>query len=193
MPESDAERSDRDAHWVESVRRGDSTAFEALFLTYYERLVRFVYGYVKTRSVAEEVVQDVFFNIWSQRERWEVKGAVRTYLYAATRNRALNRLRRGDLEQRWTDGGVDEADVAALVPRIALADERVELAELDAAIRQAIDRLPPRCRETFVLSRQHHLSYEQIALVMEISVKTVQEQIARALRSLRASLATWLE
>jgi RNA polymerase sigma-70 factor (ECF subfamily) len=192
MPESDAEPSDRDAQWVRSVRRSDTAAFEALFLTYYERLVRFVYGYVKSRSVAEEVVQDVFFNIWSQRDRWEVQGAVRTYLYAATRNRALNRIRRSALEQRWADG-MGEDDATAILPRIAQANERVELTELDAAIRHAIDQLPPRCRETFVLSRQHQLSYEQIAQVMQISVKTVQEQIARALRSLRTSLATWLE
>jgi RNA polymerase sigma-70 factor (ECF subfamily) len=193
MPESDAERSDRDAQWVQRVRHGDSPAFEGLFLAYYERLVRFVYGYVKTRSAAEEVVQDVFFNIWSHHERWEVQGAVRTYLYAAARNRALNRLRRSDLEQRWAESVADDEDVVAVVPRVPQANERVELVELDAAIRHAIDQLPPRCRETFVLSRQHHLSYEQIAQVMEISVKTVQEQIARALRSLRTSLAIWLE
>lgn len=192
MLESDAEPNDRDAQWVQSVRQGDSTAFEALFLTYYERLARFAYGYVKTRSAAEEVVQDVFLNIWSQRGRWAVQGALRTYLYAATRNRALNRLRRSQLEQRWADGVLDNDDVVAVVPRSPQANERVELAELDEAIRQAIDQLPPRCRETFVLSRQHHLSYEQIAQVMEISVKTVQEQIARALRSLRVSLAHWL-
>jgi len=193
MPESDAARADRDAQWAERVRRGDSTAFEALFLAYYERLVRFTYGYVKTRSGAEEVVQDVFLNIWAQRERWEVQGAVRTYLYAATRNCALNRIRRSELEQRWADGAGDEKDVTAIVPRVPQANEQTELAELDAAIQRAIEQLPPRCRETFVLSRQHHLSYEQIADVMDISVKTVQEQIARALRALRASLAGWLE
>jgi len=193
MPESDAERTDRDAQWVQGVRRGDSAAFEALFSAYYERLVRFTYGYVKTRSAAEEVVQDVFLNIWAQRERWDVQGAVRTYLYAATRNCALNRPRRSELEQRWSDGVGDEKDVTAIVPRVPQANEQAELAELDAAIRRAIDQLPPRCRETFVLSRQHHLSYEQIAEVMEVSVKTVQEQIARALRALRASLAGWLE
>lgn len=193
MPESDAERSDRDAQWVQSVRRGDSGAFEALFLAYYERLVRFTYGYVKTRSAAEEVVQDVFLNIWAQRDRWDVQGAVRTYLYAATRNRALNRIRRSELEQSWADGVGAEETVTAILPRVPQANEQAELAELDAAIRRAIDQLPPRCRETFVLSRQHHLSYEQIAAVMEISVKTVQEQIARALRALRASLAGWLE
>jgi RNA polymerase sigma-70 factor (ECF subfamily) len=67
------------------------------------------------------------------------------------------------------------------------------LAELDRAIRAAVDRLPPRCREAFQLSREHQLSYEQIAETMGTSVKTVQEQIGRALRALRSSLAEWLQ
>ena len=193
MPESDAERGDREAEWVRRIRRGDDAAFEALFLAYYERLVRFAYGFVKTRSAAEEVVQDLFLNVWARREQWAVHDTVRTYLYSATRNHALNRLRRGGLEQRWVESVVDADDTFAIIPRSAPANERVELAELDEAIRKAIDQLPPRARETFILSRQHNLSYEQIAEVMDVSVKTVQEQIWRTLRTLRVSLAGWLE
>jgi len=190
MPESDAER---EAEWVRGIQRGDNAAFEALFLAYYERLVRFAYGFVKMRSAAEEIVQDLFLTVWTRREQWAVHGAVQTYLYAATRNHALNWLRHGGTEQRWVASVVDGDDVRAVLPRSAPANERVELAELDEAIRQAIDRLPPRSRETFILSRQHYLSYEEIAQVMDVSVKTVQEQIWRALRTLRVSLASWLE
>jgi RNA polymerase sigma-70 factor (ECF subfamily) len=190
MPESDAER---EAEWVRGIQRGDNAAFEALFLAYYERLVRFAYGFVKTRSTAEEVVQDLFLSVWTRRAQWAVHDTIRTYLYSATRNHALNWLRHGGIEQRWAASVVDMDYAQAIVPRSVPANEQVELAELDEAIRQAIDRLPPRSRETFILSRQHHLSYEQIAQVMDVSVKTVQEQIWRALRTLRVSLASWLE
>lgn len=192
MAATDPRDSDVELQLIRRVRDGDSGAFETLFVTYYEPLLRFAFGYVKIPGVAEELVQDVFFHLWAQRERWDVQDTVRAYLYAATRNRSLNWLRRGALEQRWADrAGVDDAD--GIFPRSERADERLGVAELDAAIRAAIDRLPPRCRETFVLSREHHLTYEQIAEVMGISVKTVQEQIARALRALRAGLAPWLE
>jgi RNA polymerase sigma-70 factor (ECF subfamily) len=184
---------DRDAAWILRIRNDDSAAFEALFLAYHEPLLRFAHGYLKTRSATEEVVQDVFSNIWEKRVQWEVRDNVRTYLYAATRNGALNRIRRGELERRWAAAVVEAIDAPTVFPRVAHADERVELAELDDAIRRAIDCLPPRCRETFVLSRQHHLSYEQIGVTMGLSVKTVQEQMSRALRALRVSLADWLK
>ena len=192
MCPSDTHDSDKELAWARRIRAGDASAFESLFSAYYASLLRFTFGYVKARSVAEELVQDTFFHLWLQRERWEVRETVRAYLYTATRNRALNWLRRRAMEQRWTDNADDSTDVA-FVPRMERADERAQMTELDAAIHAAIDQLPPRCRETFVLSRQHHLSHEQIADVMGISVKTVQEQMGRALRALRHSLAEWLE
>ena len=201
MASSDPRNADVELELIRRVREGDTGAFEVLFTTYYEPLLRFALVYVKIRGVAEELVQDVFFHLWSQRERWDVQDTVRAYFYATTRNRALNWLRRGALEQRWADrvnadidadGDPDET-ARAIFPRSERADERLRVAELDAAIHAAVDRLPPRCREAFVLSREHHLTYEQIGEVMGISVKTVQEQIARALRSLRVSLASWLE
>lgn len=189
----DPHDSDHELELVHRIRGGDAAAFEALFTAYYEPLLRFAFGYVKTRGVAEELVQDVFFHLWAQRERWDVQDTVRAYLYATARNRSLNWLRRGAVEQRWAERVEADGDGDATFPRLERADERLRLAELDAAIRAAIDRLPPRCRETFVLSRYHHLTYEQIAEVMGTSVKTVQEQIARALRALRAGLAPWLD
>lgn len=190
---SDPHDSGSEIELARRIRGGDAAAFETLFSSYYEPLLRFAFGYVKSRGVAEELVQEVFFHLWALRERWEVQDTVSAYLYASTRNHALNWLRRGAVERRWAErveaGGAAEATLA----RSEHADERLRLAELDAAIREAIDRLPPRCRETFVLSRHHHLTYEQIAEVMGISVKTVQEQIARALRALRVGLAAWLE
>lgn len=193
MRQPDLEETDRDAEWLTRIRGSDRGAFDALFLAYHDPLVRFAYGYLKRSSAAEEIVQDVFFNIWVHREQWEVQNSVRTYLYTAVRNRAFNVLSRGAREEQWVASVGDREDAPTMLPRVAPADERAELAELDAAIQRAIDRLPPRCRETFVLSRRHHLSHEQIASVMGLSVKTVQEQIGRALRALRVSLAAWLE
>lgn len=176
------------------IRAGDTDAFEALFMAYYEPLVQFAFTHVGERASAEEVVQEVLLRVWEQRAQWEVRDSVRAYLYGATRNRALNWLRRSQLEQRWTIGaGAAADDESAAVPHAIPADERLQLREIDDAIRRAIARLPERRREVFVLSRQHHLTHEQIAAVLGISIKTVQEQIGRALKALRVSLADWID
>jgi RNA polymerase sigma-70 factor, ECF subfamily len=193
MSPSDARRSAELLEWVRRIRAGDVAAFEALFTAYYEPLVRFAFGYVKGREPAEELVQDIFLALWEQRARWDVHEAVNTYLYTMTRNRALNMLRRQSLERRSATRAQGGEPDFTLQPQSQSADERLRLAELDDAVMHAINRLPRRCRETFVLSRFHHLSYDQIARVMRISERTVQEQIARALRALRTSLAAWLE
>lgn len=193
MSSSDPRRSAELLDWLRRVRAGDVAAFEALFTAYYEPLVRFAFGYVKGREPAEELVQDIFLALWEQRARWDVHEAVHTYLYTMTRNRSLNWLRRQALEQRsMASAESGDAEVAAL-PQPEHTDDRLRLAELDQALLAAVDRLPPRCREAFVLSRQHHLTYAEIARVMKISERTVQEQIVRALRALRADLAAWLE
>jgi RNA polymerase sigma-70 factor (ECF subfamily) len=191
MPSSAPRDSAHELELARRIRDGDAAAFEALFTAHYEALLRYAFSYMKTRTLAEELVQDVFFTLWAQRERLEIQDTVRAYLYASTRNRALNWMRRRALEQEWARQVNTAGD--PILPRRERADEYVHTAELSAAIRAAIDQLPPRSREAFVLSRHHHLTYEQIAEVMGISVKTVQEQIARALRALRARLAGWLE
>jgi RNA polymerase sigma-70 factor (ECF subfamily) len=192
-PAPDADRALNELALARRVQAGDSVAFEALFTAYYEPLLRYAVGYVKSRAAAEEMVQDVFLTCWVQREQWQIEGSVKGYLYAMTRNRALNWLRRSTVERRWASTIERAPAPMRLLPRQDPADEATRMAELDRAIRAAVDRLPPRCREAFQLSREHQLSYEQIAEAMGTSVKTVQEQIGRALRSLRNSLSEWLQ
>jgi len=193
MPPPESDRTPLELALARRVRAGDTDAFEALFTAYYEALLRYAFGYVKSRQAAEEMVQDVFLTCWVQREQWQVEGSVKGYLYAMTRNRALNWLRRGSVERRWTATIERGPAPVRLLPRQDPADQATHLDELDRAIKEAVDRLPPRCREAFTLSREYQLSYEQIAEAMGTSVKTVQEQIGRALRALRISLAEWLQ
>lgn len=178
---------------IGDLKAGSVAAFEALFRAEYEALVRFAFAFLKSRAKAEELVQEVFFTLWSQRERWSIRDSVRGYLFAATRNQALNLLRRGNLEQRWVTGAEASTGGDFLLARTAPTDEATVTAELGSAIQAAVDRLPGRCRETYLLSRQHQMSYEEIAQTMGVSVRTVQEQLGRALRALRAQLADWLE
>ncbi len=176
-----------DRELLDRLRRGDSLAFDALFRAWYAPLVRVAEAILRERAPAEEVVQDVMLELWRRRDRLPDTESPRAYLYRATRNRALNHIRRRRLERRG-----EPVLIAASARVSAAADADVDASELDTAIRAAIEALPDRCREIFEMSRVGGLKYADIAELLGISVKTVEAQMGKALRSLRESLATWL-
>ncbi|HEX9563312.1 MAG TPA: RNA polymerase sigma-70 factor [Gemmatimonadaceae bacterium] len=178
-----------DAELVRRIRAGDERALGAVFRSHYAGMASFVQRFVRSPDVAEELVQDVFLKLWTKREHLAEIETLRTYLFRAARNTALNHLRRVKLERRWQDeqGMVDDP------PAAFAADEDASEQEVALAVQQAINRLPPRCREIFLLSRDGGLTYAEIALSLEISVKTVETQMGRALKSLRVSLKPFRE
>ncbi len=180
---------------VARVRAGDAEAFEGLFRAYYGPLASFAYSYTQSREMAEEIVQDVLLSVWEQRETWDVTQRVRAYLYAGVRNQALNRIRHQRVaervESRLRAAAVDaESELAAALPP---ADAAMHEAELQDAIRRAVDALPARCRQAFVLNRQHGMSHAEIAELMGTTVRTVEAQVYKARQLLRVALAAWLD
>src|SRR5688572_32952778 len=173
-----------DAELVRRIRAGDERALEAVFKAHYAGMASFVQRFVRSPDLAEELVQDVFLKLWSKREQLAEIETFRTYLFRAARNTALNYLRRAKLERRWREEQGTDDDP----PTSFAADEETVEQELAVAVQEAINRLPPRCREIFLLSRDGGLTYAEIARSLEISVKTVETQMGRALKSLRASL-----
>ena len=173
-----------DAELVRRIRAGDERALEAVFKAHYAGMASFVQRFVRSQDLAEELVQDVFLKLWSKREQLAEIETFRTYLFRAARNTALNYLRRAKLERRWREEqGTDDDPPSSLA-----ADEETVEQELSVAVQEAINRLPPRCREIFLLSRDGGLTYAEIARSLDISVKTVETQMGRALKALRASL-----
>ncbi len=176
------------------VRAGDRQAFEGLFRAYADRLCQYTASVVRSRAVAEELVQDVFADLWTRREQWDVRTTVARYLYAAVHHRAVNQLKRRALAERWATAATPAPgeDAPAMSTRSEPVDRHVEHAEFRAALCQALDRLPERCRVTFILRRQHHLSYTETAAVMGVTLKCVERQYTKALRLLREALAAHL-
>ena len=174
--------------WVVGIAAGDEAAFEAMFRAYYQPLYRFAHSYLHEREAAEDVVHDVLFRIWERRAQWDIEGSLKTYLFTATRNRVLDYLRRLTIRRHTA---ADPA-AAGTALRVVGIEERVEGAELAAAMQRAIGRLPERCRHTFLLQRQEGLSYEEVARVMGVSPATVKIQMGRALKALRAALGPLL-
>lgn len=183
-----------DSEIVARIRSGDEAAFKQLFLDQYHRLCVLAARMLGSDAMAEELVQDVLLHIWDHRANWDVTSSVAGYLTTAVRNRALNWLQRERAEQRWVERvRRRESPIVALHSKQETPEEHVTSVELADAIVQAIDKLPPRCRQAFVLRRQRQLSYIEIAQIMEISPKTVEIQIGLALKALRKQLADWLE
>ena len=180
-----------EADRLAAIRAGDETAFEAVFRDHYEGLCTFASRMVGSDEAAEEIVQTVMLRFWEQRETIQVSGTLAGYLYGAVRNSALMHLRRKRLERRWQEEAAAEGATPLMGERPPQPEEWTRLAELTAAIQDAIQQLPPRCREAFLLRREHRLSYAEIAQIMSISPKTVEVQIGAALKALREQLGHW--
>ena len=181
-----------EGEWIARIRDGDHAAFEAFVRHYSDRLCAFVHNIVLDVEVTKELVQDVFLWVWRHREEWVVRSGLTSYVYRAARNRALSHLRRNGRELRWQEE-LARGDAPTARADRDRSDDGTNEADLSAAIDRAIDSLPPRCREVFTLNRQHRLTYREIADTLEISPKTVEVHMARALVAMRRHLADWIE
>jgi len=192
LPRRRAGVSSDDRMLLAQMRAGEGDAFAALFSRYYDALCAFATGYTASRAEAEEVVEDVFVRLWELREQLEVRESFKSYLYTATRNRALNRVRDERAEGRRLDEArFDSVPLGMGQPTPSL-DEEVEAGEFARAVARAVEQLPPRARQVFLLHRQHGLTYAEIAAALEISPKTVENLLGRALKHLRVRLAPFL-
>lgn len=177
--------TDQSAQWVSRIRRGDREAFRDLFSAYYGELCAFAANYVSSMDRARDVVQNVFLTLWEHRADWTLHTSLKSYLYQAVRNRALNTARNRTTRQQAYDAHRRHHPTAT---RRTAADQ-AHYHQLADAIQRAIDQLPPRRRMVFLLHRRHDLTYAEVGQVMGITRKTVENQIGRALKFLRARLS----
>ncbi len=184
---SDDDQKQFDHSLVKKISLDDHASFEYLFRTYYADIVRFSTRMVKSQPAAEELVQEVFVRIWENRKSWEIHGTIRSYLYGAARNRAMNYLRQNKLNT-----SLDETDHFSETHSHTTSADLLHAKDLEAAIMKAIALLPERSRLIFLMHREEGLTYPEIASALQISVNTVETQMARALRKLRILLSDFL-
>jgi RNA polymerase sigma-70 factor (family 1) len=183
-----------DVDWVARIQGGDQAAFESLFLTYYQPLCSFAHLWVRRPDVAEELVQDVLCWIWERRTEWRPAGeTVRGYLFRAVRNRALNYLKRQDLERRVADAAPGDRGALGMGRQGKAPDVAAEHMDLDGAVTRALDDLAPRCREACVLHWRHDLTCPEVARAMGITVKGAEALVTRGLKSLRTALGPFAD
>jgi RNA polymerase sigma-70 factor (ECF subfamily) len=169
---------------VARIRSGDPGALEELFRAHYAPLRDFAARYLRDDALAEELVQDLFADLWARRHLWQIRDSVRAYLFSAVRNRALNVRKRQAMESDW-EADEASADVRALHAAPEPADAALDRAELRRRLDQAIASLPERCRLVMHLRWREQMPYAEIASVMGISVKGVENQLARGLAAIR--------
>ena len=184
MPTNDA----NERALQERIRGGDEAAFDTVFRDNYAHLVRMAESIVRERALAEEIAQDVMLELWRRRESIQVEQSFRAYLLRSTRNRALNHVR----HQRIVVREATIAAAAAESARAVSAEDEMLGTELERAVQEAITSLPENAREVFQLSRDRGLKYSEIAVVLDISVKTVEKRMGQALAELRDRLAQWM-
>lgn len=172
---------------MEEIRAGSYQAFEELFHAHYDDLVAFANRLIRKPEVAEELVQEVFYNTWKGRHNWRPQGSPRAYLFGAARNSCLNYIRRQKVASR-----VQSHVLAWIHDEGERPDRAFEYEEFSQAVQHAINALPEKRREVFIMSRQQGLSYAEIAALLDISVNTVENQMVNAMKFLRRRLSAYL-
>lgn len=159
---------------------------ELIFRRYYQAVCMAVYRIVPNAETAEDLAQEVFFELWRRRSELRIDTSLPAYLRRAAVNKALNYIR--DQKIKWTD----DSELPALPGHQPGIQSEMEAGELQALIDKYIEQLPEKCRLVFVLSRNEALSHAEIAEQLNISTKTVENQITKALRFLKAALGPYM-
>ncbi|MCG3167399.1 MAG: ECF RNA polymerase sigma factor SigE [Bacteroidia bacterium] len=169
------------------IKQGDERVFEQVFREHYKALCGYATRFLKEKEGAEEIVQDIFFKLWEKRETLEINSSLKSYLFRAVHNRCLNTVRHIDIRENYKAD--NEARIKAEEENIT---EQFNRFELQQQIQKAIDALPEQRQKIFKLSRLQGLKYREIAEQMQLSEKTVEAQMSKALKSLREDLKDYL-
>lgn len=160
--------------------------FEKLFKQHNKDLCDLAYNLVRDKDAAKDVVQEVFLKLWKNRDQIDFGEQIRHYLFKATAHTSLNHLR----AQKKILTLDDDTSIRNL--KASPGIEEIGYKELELRVRSAIDRLPPKCKAIYILSRQEGMKYQEIADALELSVKTVENQMGIALEKLREELKPFL-
>ncbi|MEP7258360.1 MAG: RNA polymerase sigma-70 factor [Flavitalea sp.] len=162
-------------------------AFEEVFKTHFKRLYAYAFTIVKEEMTAEEIVQQVFFRIWEKKGQVDIKSSVTAYLYRSVYHESLNYLKHRKVKAAYQSHAVWQSKNQS-----GDASSKVQASELERKLNKALSELPEQCRTIFQLSRFEELKYQEIAAKLGLSIKTVENQMGKALKILRIKLADYL-
>ncbi|MDR2816711.1 MAG: RNA polymerase sigma-70 factor [Proteiniphilum sp.] len=176
-------------------RYSDIQAFNQLFNEYYSRFVRFAEGYVKEIPVAEDFASEAFTNYWENRERLSMETNPPAYILTIIKNKCLNHLQHQQIRQRVTEELRNHSEWA-LQTKISTLEacnpDFLFSEEIERIISTALNKLPVKTRQIFILNRFQGFSYKEVAEKMNLSLKAIEFHISKALSQLRLSLKDFL-
>jgi RNA polymerase sigma-70 factor (ECF subfamily) len=166
------------------IRNGDIGQFESLFRSSYVSLVRYAMTLIKDHDTAEEIVQDLFFRLWQDKEKLHIESSLNGYLFRSVHNRCLHIIEHNKVVERHAKEMVYNLEDSPENP-----SEILNYKELQEKIARILERLPERCGKIFTMSRFEGLKYSEIAERLSVSVKTVEANMGRALKEFRRELS----
>jgi RNA polymerase sigma-70 factor (family 1) len=177
-------KSDHLYNLAERIANDDQLAYRQLFILFYNRLSRFVMGFTKSKELTEEIVSDVFINIWRRRKNIEGVRNLKLYLYVSAKNITFNYLKKLHREK------LTDLDSVEIEPQDPFADPGAALItrEMNLRLKSAINDLPPRCKLIFTLIKEDGMTYKQTATLLDISESTVENQLSIAIKKISSAI-----
>lgn len=168
---------------IEGLQSGRESAYRQLFEMYYQQLVVFAYKYLQDLEAARDIVQECFLQIYESRRSISIHTSLKSYLFTAVRNRCLNQLKQKKVKEKYRNSIRSEVNISELD-----LEEMIEAVELEEAIYKVVAGLPERCKQIFTMSRVDGKKNHEIASELNLSIRTVETQISKALKSLKNKL-----
>ncbi len=170
---------------ISRINKGDKSAIEYLYKSYYSYLCLYANKFIEDGAIAEEVVQEVFLKLWEKRGELKINTSIKAYLYRAVHNFSINTIKHNKVRENYVLDYTERSNYGD-------AYQDVITNELNESYKKALKELPEKRREIFELSRVEGLKYKEIADQLNISVKTVEGQMSKALIQLKSILSEYL-
>jgi RNA polymerase sigma-70 factor (family 1) len=171
---------------MQEIKAGNMLAFDILYKKYSKRLYKFAYSILKSTEESENIIQDVFLNLWENRQNIEKDSSVKYYIFTIAHNSAISIIRKKTSESHFIEYLKSLQDLTQEPVNLEL-----EYNELKDKLDEIINKLPERQKEVYLLHSEEGLKYKEIAFKLNISVNTIENHISRALKTIRAKLGKY--
>ncbi len=186
--------SERNILFLEKIMNDDEVAFRSVYNDYFSKLYYFILEFIPQQDIAENIVQDTFFTLWEKRHTLNENTNLAPFLFSVAKNNCLYKLRDQRYRQKLFDSnlcGEDELDLNIDVLK-ELDTSVFIFQEIEQIIERTLNGLPPQCRKVFELSRSENKKNREIAEELNISIKTVENQMTKSLKIFRIALKDYL-
>lgn len=178
-----------DVHALRKIKEGDIKTFESVFKLYYSQLTIYAFSITDRQDVAEEIVQDVFYKIWKERENLQIFYSLKSYLYGAVRNQSLQYCEHRNVRERYKEKLLATGETNSEVN----PEDQFLYKELEDIINRTLEKLPERRRQIFGLHRFEGKKYKEIADELSLSVKTIEAEMTKAYQALRKVIENYID